>query len=122
KDLVVLHAQGDEGVTVLYQEDRLKFRAERVIRLSPVYGSSWFEMFDYDGDGDKDIALANGDNADLSFVNKPYHGLRVFINEGEHGFQQRYFYPLPGATRVAANDFDGDGDVDFAVSCFFPDY
>lgn len=67
-DLVVLTTQGDESITILYQEANLKFRAEKPIRFSPVYGSSWFELVDYDNDGDQDIITVHGDNADKTNV------------------------------------------------------
>ncbi|MGB3145693.1 MAG: VCBS repeat-containing protein [Maribacter sp.] len=121
-DLVVMAAQGDESVYILYQEKDLKFRIEKVLRFSPVYGSSWFELVDYNGDGYDDIITVNGDNADKSFVNKPYHGMRIHINDGKNHFEEKFFYPLNGATRVVANDFDKDGDMDIAVLATFPDY
>ena len=121
-DLVVLTAQGDEGITIFYQEQPLQFRAERVLRFSPVYGTSWFDLLDYDGDGDLDIITVNGDNADKSYVHKPYHGLRIHLNDGSNNFEEVFFYPLNGATRFIGNDFDNDGDVDFCVLATFPDY
>ena len=121
-DLVVMAAQGDESVYILYQEKDLKFRMEKVLRFSPVYGSSWFELVDYNGDGHDDIITVNGDNADKSFVNKPYHGMRIHINDGKNHFEEKFFYPLNGATRVVANDFDKDGDMDIALLATFPDY
>ncbi len=121
-DLVVLFAQGDEGITVFYQKENLQFEAERVLRFSPVYGSSWLELVDYEGDGDMDIVTVQGDNADYSFVNKPYHGLRIFLNDGRNHFTESYFKPIYGATRVVAEDFDQDGDLDFAVAAYFPDF
>lgn len=122
RDIVVLAAQGREGVYILYQKGPLEFRAEQVVSLGPEYGSSWFELFDYNGDGFLDIALANGDNADYTNFLKPYHGLRLYINDGNNTFEQKWFYPIYGATRVLAEDFDLDGDLDFAVLAFFPDY
>ncbi len=122
EDLVVLMAQGDEGIGILYQEEGLKFRYERVLRFSPVYGTSWFELVDYDGDGDEDIITANGDNADKSYVPKPYHGFRIFINDGQNNFEQAFFYPMYGATRVISRDFDQDGDLDFCLLATFPNY
>ncbi|NJB69854.1 hypothetical protein GGR42_000316 [Saonia flava] len=122
EDLVVLTGQGDEGITILYQQDDLNFKIEKAIRYSPVYGSSWFEMIDYEGDGDMDIVVVNGDNADDSYVHKPYHGMRIHINNGENEFKESYFYPLNGATRVVARDFDQDGDFDFGLIASFPDY
>lgn len=122
EDLIVQTAQGDEGITILYQQDSLKFHAEKVIRVSPLYGSSWFELVDYDGDGDDDIITVNGDNADKSIVFKPYHGLRIYINDGKNHFKESYFYAMNGATRLVASDFDQDGDIDFGIVSTFPDY
>lgn len=121
-DLLVLTSQGDEGIMVLYQTAPLVFKAEQLLRFSPVYGTSWFDLLDYDGDGDLDIVTVHGDNADESFVHKPYHGMRIHINEGTSGFRESFFFPFNGATRVVASDFDRDGDMDFALLSTFPDY
>jgi len=121
-DLLVLTSQGDESITILYQKDGLEFEPEKVIRFSPLYGTSWFDTMDYDGDGDLDLVTANGDNADKSFINKPYHGMRIYINDGDAKFHEAYFFPFYGATRVIASDFDQDGDIDFSLISTFPDY
>jgi len=122
QDIVALFGQGREGVYVLYQTDELRFRVDQVIAMGPEYGSSWFELIDYNQDRQLDIVLANGDNADYSVFPKPYHGIRLFLNDGQNAFEQTWFYPLNGATQVMADDFDGDQDLDFAVLAFFPDF
>lgn len=122
KDLVVQVAQGDEAMYILYQRENLNFEVTKVLRFSPVYGSSWFELIDYNGDGFDDIITVNGDNADKSFVNKPYHGMRIHLNDGTNNFKEAYFYPINGATRLIARDFDQDGDLDMAILAAFPDY
>lgn len=121
-DLVGLAAQGNEGMYVCEAQGDGTFRARQILRFPPESGSSWFELVDYEGDGDLDIALVQGDNADLSYFMKPYHGLKIFINDGNFQFEEQFFFPLYGATRVIARDFDQDGDVDFALTAFFPDY
>lgn len=121
-DLLVMTAQGDEGVTILYQHGNLDFKPEQVIRFSPVYGSSWFEVLDYDGDGDQDILTVHGDNGDKTPVLKPYHGLRIHLNDGSDHFSEVFFYPFYGATRSVSRDFDQDGDIDIALVSTFPDY
>jgi hypothetical protein len=52
---------------------------------------------------------------------KPYHGLYIFMNQGDWNFKQSYFYPINGCTKAIATDFDGDGDVDIATIAFFAD-
>ncbi|NNJ88691.1 MAG: VCBS repeat-containing protein, partial [Eudoraea sp.] len=122
KDLVALTSQGDESITILYQKQDLSFEAHKVLRFSPIYGSSWFELIDYEGDGDLDLVTVHGDNADKSYVQKPYHGMRLHLNDGDNNFSEVFFYPMDGATRVVASDFDKDGDIDFGLLSTFPDY
>lgn len=121
-DIIVTTAQGDEGISILYQFDNLDFRAQQVVRFSPLYGSSWFEVLDYDGDGDQDIITIHGDNGDKTPILKPYHGLRIHLNDGSNHFSEAFFYPFYGATRSVSRDFDQDGDIDIALISTFPDY
>lgn len=121
-DILALTSQGQESIVAFYQQDSLKFKKETLVRFSPLSGSSWFELIDFDGDGDDDIITVHGDNADKSYVHKPYHGLRIHINDGSNEFTEAYFYPLNGATRVNCEDYDNDGDIDFAIVATFPDY
>jgi hypothetical protein len=121
-DLIALTSQGDESITILFQKEDLYFEARKVLRFSPIYGSSWFELIDYDSDGDLDLVTVHGDNADKSYVHKPYHGMRLHINDGDNNFKEVFFYPMNGATRVVADDFDLDGDIDFGLLSTFPDY
>ena len=121
KDIVALFAQGNEGVFIFYQKENLDFVHEQVIQLPPEFGSSWFELIDYDKDGDLDIVLTNGDNADYSVFYKPFHGIRLFLNDGANHFTEEWFYPIYGASRVLADDYDLDGDIDFAVTALFND-
>ncbi|TRX53370.1 VCBS repeat-containing protein [Fulvivirga sp. M361] len=121
-DIVVLFAQSDESVYILYQTDDLQFRTERVLRFPPQYGSSDLAVIDFNKDGYYDIITVQGDNADYSYFTKPYHGLRIFLNDQKNNFSEAHFTPIYGATRLQTDDFDGDGDYDFAVLSTFPDF
>jgi hypothetical protein len=122
KDLWVLWAQGDEQIAVYLNNGRGNLIKKVLLRFPPVYGSGYFELADFNGDGHVDILYANGDNADHSHTKKPYHGLRIFMNNGSGVFKESYFYPMPGATQALARDFDQDGDLDIAAIAFFPDF
>ena len=121
-DLIVLFAQGDEGIFLFTNKGKGQFEQKRVLSFPPSYGSSSFELDDFNGDGYPDIVYTCGDNADFSLVLKPYHGVYIFLNDGKWNFNQRYFFPVNGCYKAMARDFDGDGDLDLAVISFFADY
>jgi len=121
KDIICLFAQGDESISIFYQDDKFNFKEKRVLRFPPGYGTSDFELADFNSDGQLDIITAHGDNADYSYSLKNYHGIRIFINT-ENTYKEKYFYPIYGSTKVIAYDFDQDGDLDIATSAFFPDF
>jgi hypothetical protein len=121
-DIIAMMAQGDEGVFIYYNEGNGKFKEERVLRFPPAYGSNYFQLFDFNRDGFMDIITTHGDNADFSIILKPYHGIRIFYNDGKNHFQQKYFLPVYGAQKAIPADFDNDGDVDLASIAFYADY
>jgi hypothetical protein len=122
KDIIVLMAQGDEGLDIYFNQGNGRFQRSRVLNFPPVYGSASFCLVDMNKDGYKDIVYVNGDNADASQVLKPYHGIRIFMNDFHSRFTESYFYPMPGAYKATVRDFDKDGDVDIAAVSFFPDF
>ncbi|MGV3641525.1 MAG: FG-GAP repeat domain-containing protein, partial [Adhaeribacter sp.] len=121
-DVLVLVGQGQEGVYLLLNQGRGRFSELTLLRFPPVYGSSYLETGDFNGDGFTDLVYANGDNADFSFSLKAYHGLRIYLNDGKNNFKEAWFFPLHGATKVLPQDFDQDGDLDLAAIAFFPDF
>lgn len=121
-DIVALMAQGDEGVFLFLNQGGGEFREERLLRFPPSYGSTDLQLEDFNGDGHFDILYINGDNGDYRPSLRPYHGARIFINDGENRFTESFYFPLHGAYRAVARDFDGDGDLDIAVVAFYPDY
>jgi hypothetical protein len=121
-DIWALFAQGDEGIFLFTNKGNGQFSQETILRFPPMYGSSYFELADFNKDGYEDILYTCGDNADFSPVFKPYHGVYIFINDGHNHFTQQYFFPMNGCYKAMARDFDGDGDLDIAAISFFADY
>jgi hypothetical protein len=121
-DVVALFGQYREGVLIYYNEGGGKFVESYVVQTPPSYGSSHMRLLDFDGDGHQDLLVTNGDNADYDPILKPYHGIRLYVNDGRNGFEEAFFYPLNGAYKALAEDFDGDGDLDLAAISMFADY
>ena len=119
-DIVVLMTQAREGVYVMYNNGKAEFVEKQVLEFPSIYGSSFIDLVDFNKDGFLDIIYTNGDNADLSTSLKAYHGVRIYLNDKKGNFSQRYFYPIFGASKAIAVDFDLDGDLDIAAISFFP--
>jgi hypothetical protein len=119
-DIVALFCQGNERVSVFYNQGNGQFDFEKILlRFSPVMGSSYFEMQDFNEDGKLDFLVSNGDNWDYSSVPKPYHGFRIYENKGDGIFEEVWFYPQYGAAKAMALDYDQDGDLDIATIAFY---
>ena len=122
-DIVALFAQGDERITLFANDGKGNFSGPRRVlaRFPPIYGSMYFTMRDFNGDGKPDILYVNGDNFDYSRVLKPYHGIRILENDGDNNFAERYFFPAYGAAQAVVADFDKDGDLDILITSNFAD-
>jgi FG-GAP-like repeat len=121
-DVVALMAQGDEGMFVYYQQPDGSFRENKILKFPPVFGVNYFELRDFNGDGYADILITDGDNGDYSPILKPYHGIRIYLNDGRNNFSQKLFLPVNGACKAMAEDFDKDGDTDMVSIAFFADF
>lgn len=121
-DILALMSQGDEKIILLLNQGNFNFRMNTLLSFPPVYGSSYFDVADFNHDGKFDILYTNGDNADYSMILKPYHGVRIFLNNGKNEFTASWFYNMHGASQAVARDFDLDGDLDIAAISFFPDF
>ena len=121
-DVVVLMAQGDEGVFLYENKGDGTFSEKRLLSFLPLYGSQYIELADFNDDGFEDLLYVCGDNADKTPHLKKYHGIYIFLNDGESNFNQSYFYRLNGAYKAMPRDFDLDGDLDIAAISYFPDY
>lgn len=121
-DIWALFAQGNEGLFLFTNKGNGVFDTRQVLQFPPSYGSSYFELADFNKDGFPDLVYTCGDNADFSPVLKPYHGVYIYLNDGVNNFIQKYFYPVNGCYKAIAKDFDGDEDLDLATISFFADY
>ena len=119
KDVYVLVAQEDESVYLFTNQGNLNFEKKRLLRLPAHYGTTHFELLDMDGDGDDDIICSSGDSGDYGIILKPFHGVRIFENQGEDQFKLIWFFPQQGAYGTASADYDQDGDIDIASIGYF---
>lgn len=73
--------------------------------------------FDYDGDGDIDLAVsAMGYMHPNDDLIGEFH---LLLNQGDGTFEQRQLIgKSPRITDCAPGDFDGDGDIDFVIAMF----
>lgn len=121
-DIFVLFAQGREGLHK-FSLDRSGSVAHRILaEFHPAFGSTHFELVDFDRDGREDILMTNGDNGDYPSPFKDYHGVRLLFGQPDGTFREGWRFPLNGAFKAIPADFDGDGDLDIAAISFFPNY
>lgn len=121
-DVLSLCSQVDQKILLFENDGTGTFERSVLMQFPVTYGSSSFELTDFNGDGHPDILYTSGDNADYSMVYKPYHGVYLYLNDGENNFEQKWFYHVNGAYDVKARDFNGNGLMDIALIAFFADY
>jgi hypothetical protein len=121
-DLMCLFAQADEGIRMFLNDHKGGFSTRTILRFPPSYGSSSFQLVDFNHDGKPDILYTCGDNSDFSKVLKPYHGVYIFTNQGNWTFKQTYFYHINGCSKAIAADFDHRGNLSIAAIAFFADF
>ncbi|MCC7297360.1 MAG: VCBS repeat-containing protein [Bacteroidia bacterium] len=122
KDILTMFTQGKESISMFHNDGNGKYTEQVLLSFSPVNGSSSFDVLDVNGDGKKDIVYTCGDNADYSIALKPFHGVYIYVNEGNNKFKQTYFYPIHGCYKALMRDYDLDGDLDIVTISFFADY
>ena len=120
-DLLVLMTQAKEGIVLFENLGGEKFKERQLLSFQPAFGSSDFRYADLNRDGQYELILVNGDNADQSQILKNYHGIRIFERDASGEFQEKWFYPMHGASGLEVGDFDQDGKMDLVAIAFFPD-
>ena len=122
-DFAALTGQAREMVVLFLGDGKGGFEPNAILPRHPGWGHSHLEVADFNGDGHPDLLITNGDNGDLRDTPiRPYHGIRIHLNDGKGHFNQEKFFPQPGAYRALARDFDADGDLDIVSLSFFADY
>lgn len=124
-DIIVMTAQQREGVYLLTNLGNGDFEPRALIEKHPAWGFASFDLADMNGDGHLDLITANGDNGDFTGHVPPmknYHGYRIHLNDGSFHFTESWSFPVNGAFKVLARDFDMDGDQDIAAASFYADY
>ena len=122
QDLMVLFAHDDESIRLFINNKKGSFTIKKLLSFPPVYGSTSFQLVDFNNDGLKDILYTSGDNADISKILKPYHGVYIYLDKGDFKFEPAFFYPVNGCSKAIAADFDADGDLDIVSIAFFADF
>jgi len=121
-DLGVLMAQELEMLIIMFNDGKGNFTGDTIMQRPPIWGHMHFELIDYNDDPFPDLLVVNGDNGEYDSPLKKYHGLRIYVNKSNNKFEEAWYYPMNGAYKALARDFDQDGDLDIAAISFFPDY
>jgi len=127
-DIAAVVAQGKQQLHLYINNGDETFTRHVLDENTPSYGGNSLRAADFDGDGDMDLVVLNGDNvAGNHIINvvpapRPQHGIRVFENNGDLNFSKEFYYRMHGAIRSIVHDFDDDGDPDIAAIALFPQW
>jgi len=109
---------GHAEITSHRLETTGQLSTQSVREFHPAWHLTDLALADLNGDGLIDLIVSNGDDERslrAAGPDVPYHGIRIYLAQRDGGFSEAFFYPLSRARRVAARDFDGDGDIDLAA-------
>lgn len=120
-DFAALISQEHETVAAFINKGNGEFEVDEIYSgPHPHWGASGIEPVDFDGDGDLDFLITNGDTLDDMKI-KVYHGIGWLENSGTFPYTYHRIDSFPGVHRAEAGDMDGDGDLDIVASSFLPE-
>ena len=123
QDVMVLTSQSRQELLLFRNQGSREFERRVIHQEFAGYGYNHLSLGDFDRDGWEDLLLVNGNNMEIKDAPlKPYHGIRILRNNRDLTFAQSYFYPMYGALKAVAHDFDQDDDLDIAAIAFYPNW
>lgn len=121
-DFVALISQQSETVVAFINRGKGQFERQEIFTAPhPHWGFSGLQMIDFDGDGDLDALVTNGDTMDDMVRFKPYQGVAWLENRGSFPWVHHTIARHYGVMRAQAADLDGDGDMDVVASTWLPE-
>lgn len=122
-DIMLLVAQEHQELLLFLNRGNGEFEKKLLHKEYAGFGYNHFTLADLDGDERIDIVTSSGNNMEiLDAPLKAQHGVRILLNRGDLKWEEKYFFPLHGAIKTIADDFDKDGDTDIAAIAFYPDW
>lgn len=122
-DVMLLVAQEHQELLLFLNRGEDRFEKKLVHKEAVGFGYNHFTLADFNGDGRPDIVTSNGNNMEIPEAPlRPHHGVRVLLNRGDLAWEEKYFFPMHGAIKSIADDFDRDGDMDIASIALYPDW
>ncbi len=116
EDVYVGGAKNQSGKLYLHQgKGILKLKVQNSFESDATYEDTAATFLDADGDGDQDLMVGAGGN---EIRDQKSYGIRLYMNDGNGNFV-KVNDNLPSTRHnvavLAANDVDGDGDIDLFV-------
>lgn len=114
-DVAALHRSGSRSVSILLGDGQGGLDLQPGFLSTGAFSAAEIVAADFDGDGNVDLATANGD-----IIARPGLGVSVFMGDGRGGFTRTQSSPFDSgddeAFHLVAADFDRDGKLDIVTS------